>query len=174
MLVADQFSGYVRAYAVRYHWLPGMADFRRIDLDNGNAPLHDATADVSAAIEAIEHLENSRAFARDSTFLAKPGGAIVITPSNPLSLCSKLTWAFRIEFKALGVGNDPADITVLKEGDLRHIALDSGRTRVAFAHRHQGRISETGWRQSKFVSMGLPRTFSGHLLGVGLRPLESL
>ena len=53
--------------------------------------LPDGWADVVTALEVIEHLENPRAFCRELARVAKPGGWVVVTTPNQLSLLSLLS-----------------------------------------------------------------------------------
>src|SRR5580698_6398647 len=82
--VSDRFDHYIGADVVRYKGFPAGAEFTLVDLDTGGILCPDGLADVVAAVETIEHLENPRAFARELTRLAKPGGWVVITTPNQL------------------------------------------------------------------------------------------
>src|SRR6266516_3673457 len=84
-VVHERFARYVGVDAVRYHGFPATADFHPADLDLAPTPLPDACADMVAAVETIEHLENPRAFLRELVRLAKPGGCIIVTTPNQLS-----------------------------------------------------------------------------------------
>src|SRR5262249_44997443 len=78
----DRFTRCVGIDAVRYPELPQEITFELADLDRGRLPLGDAAADVTAAIEVIEHLENPRAFVRELARITKPGGWVVLTTPN--------------------------------------------------------------------------------------------
>src|SRR5438045_3179897 len=56
--LADRFDRYLAADAVRYEGLPDHAEFFQIDLDAPHWPIPDGVADVVAAVETIEHLQN--------------------------------------------------------------------------------------------------------------------
>ena len=56
-----RFQSCVGVDAVRYDGLPADVAFHAADLDAAPLPLADASVDVAAAVEVIEHLENPRA-----------------------------------------------------------------------------------------------------------------
>jgi SAM-dependent methyltransferase len=91
--VAPRFARCIGVDAVRYDELPGDVEHRQADLDRRALPLTDGEADVVAAIETIEHLENPRAFVRELCRAARPGGLVIVTTPNQLSLLSLLTLA---------------------------------------------------------------------------------
>ena len=111
-------------------------------MDDGEAPLPDGTADVVCCLETIEHLENPRALARDLTRLVKPGGLLVVSTPNQLSLLSKLCLVVNNEFVHFQErpGLYPAHLSALLECDLRRIARESGWTDVAVAYTAEGRM----------------------------------
>ena len=74
------------------------------NLDDGMLPLADEYADVVASIETIEHLENPRAFMRQLARVVKPGGVVVGTTPNQLSLWSKMTLGLKNQFNAFQEG----------------------------------------------------------------------
>ncbi|MGH8436840.1 MAG: hypothetical protein ACRERX_20810, partial [Pseudomonas sp.] len=65
LLRADRFSHYVGADVVQYDGFPACGEFQKIDLNIPRVDLTDEIADVVAAVETIEHLENPRAFVRE-------------------------------------------------------------------------------------------------------------
>jgi 2-polyprenyl-3-methyl-5-hydroxy-6-metoxy-1,4-benzoquinol methylase len=168
--VADRFAAYAGADAVRYDGFPDAAAFHRIDLDAGRVPLPDGSADVVAAVETIEHLENPRAFARELTRLAKPGGWVVVTTPNQLSLLSKLTLVVKGEFNAFRAGSYPAHLTALLEIDLRRIAAECGWVDVAIVYSGRGRVPGVRWHWPRFLGRWFPRSFSDNVLIVGRKP----
>ena len=89
--VRDRLSSYVGVDLVRYDGFPAAAEWVEANLDELPLPLAAGCADVVAAVETIEHLENPRAFMRELVRLAKPGGTVVVTTPNQLSLLSKMT-----------------------------------------------------------------------------------
>lgn len=168
--LGERFGRYEGADAVRYEELPTEAAFHRIDLDSGRVPLPDGYADVVTAVETIEHLENPRAFARELTRLAKPGGWVVVTTPNQLSLLSKFTLLLRNEFNAFRAGSYPAHLTALLEIDLRRIACECGWADTAIGYSCSGRIPGTGRHWPRGLSRLLPRSLSDNVLVVGRKP----
>jgi SAM-dependent methyltransferase len=158
---------YHGADVVRYDAFPPSAEFHRVDLDACRGPLDDGFADVVVAVETIEHLENPRAFVRELTRLARPGGWVVVTTPNQLSFLSKLTLVLRNEFNAFRAGSYPAHLTALLEIDLRRIAAECGLTEVSAAFTRRGRIPGTRRHWPRWVSALRPRTFSDNVLVVG-------
>ena len=141
-----------------------------LDLDAGRAPLSDGVADVVAAVETIEHLENPRAFLRELTRLCKPGGRVIVTTPNQHSLLSTLTLVAFGEFNAFRAGSYPAHLTALLAVDLRRIAAECGLTGVRIAYTSSGRVPGTARRFPAALSRRLPRLLSDNLLLVARKP----
>ncbi len=114
-------------------------------------PLEDGSADVVLSIETIEHVENPRALVREMARIVKPGGWILITTPNQLSLVSKLNLFTKNEFQAFqeAPGLYPAHITALVEADLRRIVRECGLAEVEVRYTDSGRIPFTSahWPQ---------------------------
>ena len=168
--VRDRFQRYVGVDAVRYDGFPADGEFHRLDLDRGQAPLPDGTGDVVAAVETIEHLENPRAFAREVVRLCRPGGWVVITTPNQLSLLSKLTLVVKNEFNAFRATSYPAHLTALLAVDLLRIAGECGLTAAAIAYTHSGRIPGTAWHYPGWLSRFFPRSLSDNVLLIARKP----
>jgi 2-polyprenyl-3-methyl-5-hydroxy-6-metoxy-1,4-benzoquinol methylase len=100
---------------------------------------------VTVSIETIEHLENPRAFFRELTRITRPGGLIVVTTPNQLSLLSKLTLVVKNQFNAFQDGSYPAHRTALLEIDLRRIAAEVGLTDAQVQYTNSGRIPGMAW-----------------------------
>lgn len=170
--VADLFDHYAGADVVRYECFPEEASFYTVDLDTGRVPLPEGSADAVAAVETIEHLENPRAFLRELVRLAKPGGWIVITTPNQLSLLSKLTLLLFNEFNAFRAASYPAHLTALLEVDLRRIAAENHLEEVAVDYSCHGRIPLTNRHWPRWWSRLWPRSFSDNVMLIGRKPVS--
>jgi len=167
--VRGRFAGIVGIDAVRYDGLPADVTFVRADLDTGRLPLDDASADVTAAVEVIEHLENPRAFVRELTRITRPGGWIVITTPNQLSALSLLTLVVKGRFSAFQERDYPAHRTALLEIDLRRIAAECGLEDVHVEYTRRGRVPLTAWHYPAPVAALAPRRLSDNLAMIGRR-----
>ncbi|HEX6748143.1 MAG TPA: class I SAM-dependent methyltransferase [Longimicrobium sp.] len=168
--VRDRFERYVGVDAVRYDGFPAGGEFAAADLDAGEIPVPAGSGDVVAAVETIEHLENPRAFVRSLVRIARPGGWIVITTPNQLSLLSRATLLARGEHNAFRDASYPAHITALLEVDLRRIAAECGLEEVSAAYSGSGRVVLTGAHYPRWVSRLWPRGFSDNVLLAGRKP----
>lgn len=167
--VRGRFAAVVGIDAVRYDGLPADVTFVRADLDTGRLPLDDASADVTAAVEVIEHLENPRAFVRELTRITRPGGWIVITTPNQLSALSLLTLIVKGRFSAFQERDYPAHRTALLEIDLRRIAAECGLADVHVEYTRRGRVPLTPWHYPAPVAALAPRRLSDNLAMMGRR-----
>lgn len=129
--------------AVRYDSFPTDAEFIQVDLDGASWPVGDEVADVVVSIETIEHLENPRGFFRELTRITRPGGTIVVTTPNQLSLLSKLTLLIKGQFNAFQQSSYPAHRTALLKVDLERIARECGLVDLQIAFTNSGRIPGT-------------------------------
>lgn len=165
--VRSHCARYAGADVVRYPEFPSQAEFHFIDLDSGRIALADGSVDVVAAIETIEHLENPRAFIREVTRLCKPGGLMIVTTPNQLSLLSKLTLVVKNKFNAFTDSSYPAHLTALLEVDLRRMAAECGWADIAIVFSGQGRIPGTSRHWPAVLSRLLPRALSDNVCLVG-------
>jgi 2-polyprenyl-3-methyl-5-hydroxy-6-metoxy-1,4-benzoquinol methylase len=153
---------------IRYEQFPnGAATFVAADL-NSHLPIEDCTADVVVAVETIEHLENPRAFMRELVRLARPGGLVLVTTPNQLSLLSKLTLLVKNRFNAFTDRDYPAHITALLESDLRRIATECGLADIQVTFTDSGRIPGTPLNWPSSLGLG-GRLFSDNLLISGMK-----
>jgi SAM-dependent methyltransferase len=166
------FARYVGVDIVRYDGFPIDAEFVTGNLDDGPLPLADDYADVVASVETIEHLENPRAFMRQLARVVKPGGVVIVSTPNQLSLLSKLTLLVKNQFNAFqeAPGLYPAHLTALLEIDLLRIARECGLVEPAIRYTNSGRIP--------FTSMGWPRwlrgrRFSDNVILLARKPVSS-
>jgi SAM-dependent methyltransferase len=143
--LADHIDRYVGTDAVRHQGFPEAAEFHQVDMDTGRIPLPDGCMDVVTAVETIEHVENPRAFVRELARLARPGGLVIVTTPNQLSLLSKLTLVLKNHFNAFAErpGLYPAHITALLEIDLLRIASECRLVDAAIYYTNSGRIPGT-------------------------------
>lgn len=129
---------------VRYPGTPAAADFEfiRADLNQTPFPLPDGRGDVVVSVETIEHLENPRSFLRELYRLTRPGGLVIVTTPNQLSLLSKWTLVLKNQFNAFqeAPGLYPTHITALLECDLRRIAAEVGLMQIGITYTGHGRM----------------------------------
>lgn len=167
-----RFDRYLGIDAVRYHDFPADAEFHQADLDAGSASLPDEIADVVAAVETIEHLENPRALMREIVKLVRPGGWVLVTTPNQLSLLSLLTLVVKQRFSAFQDVHYPAHLTALLEVDLRRMAGECGLINVSIEYSEQGRVVFTPWHFPSPLSRLFPRALCDNLLVIGRKPCE--
>jgi SAM-dependent methyltransferase len=168
--VGARFVRYLGADVVRYEDFPAEGEFFRIDTRTGRVPMADGMADVVAAVETIEHVENPRAFARELTRLSRPGGWVVLSTPNQLSLLSKLTLLALNEFNAFRSSSYPAHLTALLEVDLRRIAAECGWTDVAVRYTGAGRVPGSARHVPRWLSGLFPRAFSDNVAVIARTP----
>lgn len=167
-----RFARCIGVDAVRYEGLDGTIGFVTHDLDRPDIPLPTACADVVAAVETIEHLENPWAFVRELVRLTAPGGWMVVTTPNQLSVLSKLTLVVKNEFNAFRDTSYPAHRTALLEIDLRRLAAEAGLTQAVVRYSGEGRLPFTGWHYPRAVSALWPRGCSDNVAIVARKPAE--
>lgn len=170
--VNARFDRYVGVDLVRYEGFPADAEFRKVDLDTGRIDLPDGRADVVVAVETIEHLENPRAFMRELARLTKPGGWVIVTTPNQLSLLSKITLLVKNQFNSFqeAPGLYPAHLTALLEIDLIRIATECGLVDVGTDFSHHGRIPLGPWYYPTSLSQRFPRPLSDNILLAAKKP----
>ena len=167
--VEPVFDHYVGTDLVRYESFPSTCEFRPANLDQG-LPFSDSFADAVVAAEIIEHLENPRALMRELVRVAKPGGAVILTTPNQLSLLSLLTLIFKHRFAAFQDVHYPAHLTALLEIDLTRMASETGLTDIEIEYSRQGRIPKTPWHYPQAMSRLWPRGLSDNLMILGRKP----
>jgi len=167
--VRDRVARYIGVDAVQYEGFPEQAEFYHLDLDGGRMPLPDGSGNIVAAVEVIEHLENPRDFMRNLVRLAAPGGWIVVTTPNQLSLLSLMTLAVKHRFQAFQDVHYPTHLTALLEIDLRRIAAECGLANIAIEFSCSGRIPFTAKHFPGWLSRRWPRAFSENVLLIGQR-----
>jgi 2-polyprenyl-3-methyl-5-hydroxy-6-metoxy-1,4-benzoquinol methylase len=143
--VRDSVDSYRGADAVHYDAFPAGHEFVQVDLDAPRWPIDDESADMTVAVETIEHLENPRAFFRELMRVTRAGGLIVVTTPNQLSVLSKLTLVLKNQFNAFQEASYPAHRTALLEVDLRRMAHEVGLADAQVRYTDSGRIPGTPW-----------------------------
>jgi 2-polyprenyl-3-methyl-5-hydroxy-6-metoxy-1,4-benzoquinol methylase len=143
-----------------------------VDLDVPEWPLGDGEADVVAAVETIEHLENPWAFVRSLARLVKPGGWIVVTTPNQSSALSLMTLVVKRRFSAFQDSMYPAHRTALLESDLQRIASAAGLQEIDVAYSHRGRLPLSAWHYPAVLARRFPRALSDNILVIGRRPSD--
>jgi 2-polyprenyl-3-methyl-5-hydroxy-6-metoxy-1,4-benzoquinol methylase len=163
------FARYVGVDIFRYDGFPTDGELVTGNLDDGTLPLADEYADVIASIETIEHLENPRAFMRQLARIVKPGGVIVVSTPNQLSLLSKTTLVVRNQFSAFqeAPGLYPAHLTALLEIDLLRIARECGLVEQTIRYTNSGRIPFTPTKWPRWLR---GRPFSDNVILVARKP----
>jgi 2-polyprenyl-3-methyl-5-hydroxy-6-metoxy-1,4-benzoquinol methylase len=163
------FTTYIGIDVIRHDGLPGDVTFLPADLDHDPLPLADGAADCAAAIETIEHLENPRAFCREMARILRPGGMLVVTTPNQVSLLSLLSLVARQQFDAFTDLSYPAHRTALLPVDLRRIAAESGLAQIDVRFTSRGRIPLTRVHYPTVLSRVFPRALSDNVVLVARR-----
>lgn len=170
-------NSYIGSYTgidiICYDGFPRHLPFIQHNLEVGDIPLAEAAIDIVVSVETIEHVENPRAFMRELTRLVKPGGWVVVTTPNQLSLLSKLTLLFKNQFNAFqdAPGQYPAHITALLEIDLYRTAAESGLENIKIYYSNQGRLPLTSWSWPSGLGFR-GRSFSDNILCIGQKPIK--
>jgi SAM-dependent methyltransferase len=160
------FQRYIGVDILQYDGYPAgpNVDFCRIDLDSARIDLPDGYADVVCSLETIEHVENERALMRELVRLAKPGGLIVVTTPNQVSILSKLCFVLKNEFVHFQErpGLYPSHLSALLPIDLLRLARENGLVEAEVSYSGDGRLpliarhwprwlaARSGWRGRAF------------------------
>ena len=159
--------------AVRYDGLDPAIEFVAHDLDQPRIPLPDGCADVVVAVETIEHLENPWAFVRELARLCTPGGWVVVTTPNQLSVLSQLTLVLKHSFNAFQAVSYPAHRTALLEIDLRRVMAEAGLREAEVRYTERGRIPFTAFHYPRTISRLVPRAASDNVAIVARKPMAA-
>ena len=168
--VADRFDRYEGVDVVSYPGFPADEVFHEAELDSDALPISDDYAHVVTAVEIIEHLENPRKFVRELVRVAKPGGWVILSTPNQLSLLSLLTLATKHRFNAFQDVHYPTHISALLEVDLRRIATECGLVQIAIDFGSRSRMPLTGLHYPRTMQHLFPRALSDNILLAGKKP----
>jgi 2-polyprenyl-3-methyl-5-hydroxy-6-metoxy-1,4-benzoquinol methylase len=156
---------------VRFEGFPSdlYTSFIASNLDD-DAGTGDALYDVVFAIEVIEHLENPRQFIRAAARRLKPGGALVVTTVNVLSLTSIATLAVQGAFREFrdGVGMYPAHITPVTPLDATRMMREADLRDVSVGFSNDGRLPYVDMPFQRLLPLR-GRWFSDNFRAVGYR-----
>ena len=155
---------YLGIDVVRHPGLPTDVRFAGANLDREPIPLGADAADVVVAIETIEHLENPRAFVRELSRILKPGGWLVVTTPNQLSLLSLLSLAIKGRFVAFQDAYYPIHCTALLPIDLLRMASDCGLSGAELHFTASGRMPLTHVHYPTALARLFPQQLSDNVL----------
>jgi SAM-dependent methyltransferase len=158
---------YVGSDLIRYDSFPEDCEFYLANFGSEALPLPEAFADIVVAAEIVEHLENPRALMRELARVVKPGGWLLVTTPNQLSLLSLLTLLTRHRFAAFQDANYPAHLTPLLEVDLLRMASEIDLVDVSVEWSGRGRIPKTSRHYPSVLTRFWPRGLSDNLLLAG-------
>jgi 2-polyprenyl-3-methyl-5-hydroxy-6-metoxy-1,4-benzoquinol methylase len=150
--------------AVFYDGFPIEGEFIRANLDDDEWPLPRANADVVTAVETIEHVENPWAFMRQLSGLAKPGGVVIVTTPNQLSMLSIITLVMKRRFSAFQDSHYPAHRTALLESDLDRAVSAAGLEAIETTYSLCGRLPLSAWHYPTSLASLFPRALSDNLM----------
>jgi SAM-dependent methyltransferase len=170
--IGDRFARYVGADIVRHPEFPEEQPLILHNLASGPIPLDDDAVDVAIAAEVTCHLENPRLLVREMTRLTRPGGWVIVTNPNVLSLLSLLTLLLRKQFNAFQDCAYPQMITPVLEVDLLRMAAENGLVEPRIFYNFHGRIGSTGWHYPRAIARALPRWCSDNLGLIARKPLR--
>jgi len=160
----DLVNDYIGVDVVRHPGLSPDAAFHRADLDREPIPLPDGSADIVVALETIEHLEAPWEFCRELSRVLKPGGWLVVSTPNQLSLLSILCLIVRGRFVAFQDASYPVHRTALLPVDLERIAGECGLSDIELGYSCVGRIPLTGAHYPETLSQMFPQALSDNVL----------
>lgn len=134
--------------------------FRAIDL-SVPLPWENGFFDAVLSVEGIEHLENRQAYLREVCRVLKPGGTLVLTTPNTVSIRSRVRFAgsgfFHQDPRPLheATPNPLHHIGLMTFAELRYALHVAGLRIVAVAHTH---IKPASWLYVVFMPWILPYT----------------
>ncbi len=165
--LTGQFDRYIGVDVVAYGGLS--QPMIVADLESG-LPLQSGSADVVAAVEVIEHLENPRGFVRELARVTRPGGIVLITTPNQLSALSLLSLVVKRRFGAFQDVHYPAHRTALLEIDLWRIVAEVGLTAPRVHYSRHSRPPLTSVAYPGWIAKRAPVLLSDNVLICARKP----
>jgi 2-polyprenyl-3-methyl-5-hydroxy-6-metoxy-1,4-benzoquinol methylase len=161
-------ESYTGVDLVRYDVFPSAPRARFLTGDlNQRLPVEDALADIVVSVETVEHLENPRALFRELVRAARPGGLILVTTPNQLSILSKLSFVLKDRHANFQAVHYPAHITALLPSDLMDIGAELRLEQSRIVYSDDGRIPGTARHWPARLK---GRLFSDNVAFVGRKP----
>lgn len=164
------FARYIGVDVMRHPNFPEQQQLVLHNLAQSDIPLPNGIAEVAVACEVTPQLENPRLLFRELVRLVKPGGWVVVTNPNPLSLLSIVTLLTRQRFNAFQDFAYPMMLTPLMEIDLLRMARESGLVEPKIFYTHNGRIAFTRGQYPAFLARWFPRACSDHFGIIAKKP----
>lgn len=96
-------------------------DFFLMDLENQAIPIKSNSVDIIIAIEVIEHIRDSEEFLKEILRVSKPGGLILLTMPNIVSLISRIRMFFGI--LPVAISSDKTHVKFYRQKDIKKILL---------------------------------------------------
>jgi 2-polyprenyl-3-methyl-5-hydroxy-6-metoxy-1,4-benzoquinol methylase len=171
--LGHRFAEYVGMDAVSYGEFPAGAAFLEVDLDSERWPDVCGRAALVAAVETIEHLENPWAFIRKLAQLAEPGGWVIVTTPNQLSVLSLLTLMTKRRYSAFQDAHYPAHRTALLETDLQRMFEHAALSVEEIGYSREGRLPLSGWHYPETLARRWPRGLSDNVMVIGRKPVAA-
>jgi 2-polyprenyl-3-methyl-5-hydroxy-6-metoxy-1,4-benzoquinol methylase len=168
--MGGRFAQYHGLDVVRYDGFPSGGEFHPVDLDREPWPIAGETADVVAAVETIEHLDNPWAFMRRLAAIAKRGGWVLVTTPNQLSALSLLTLIVKRRFSAFPDAHFPTHRTALLESDLQRAARECGLEPIDLAYSLRGRLPLLALHYPAALAALFPRALSDNVMLIARKP----
>jgi 2-polyprenyl-3-methyl-5-hydroxy-6-metoxy-1,4-benzoquinol methylase len=131
--------------------------------------------DVIVCCEAISCFENPRALGREWFRLLRPGGTLLLSTPNSLSLRTLLSLFVQGHFVEFGPRSYPYQKTALVPLDIERIYTEAGFDKPEIAFSNVGGIPKMPSRtwQSVFGRLLKGRWFSDHVFAIGKKPMRA-